>query len=190
MGHQAPLHCQVFRFVNGKTFVDAPAYRKVIEHYILLPVTPASQAVAIQVIPVSYPYTDITDNHIAGIHHQRIIFQADTISRSRLSRYGNTVIDYAKWRLQFNGTIYSKDYYTGSPLLHRIAETAFTAVIQIRNGKDTPAPSAGGIFAIPFSTRKGYGLCLHASSRQKQAGGKKEVFHNMHKFSKSIYYRK
>ena len=155
MGHKTPLHGQVFCFVDRQAFVDAPTDGKMIENHIFLPIPATTQAITVQLMAITDTYTKIADNDLTGIYNERIIFQTDTLSRSRLSGNGDTVVLYTQVGFQFDGTIYSKGYDTGPFCFYSLTKTARTTVIQIGYDKDAPATSAPCMLAISLGTGKG-----------------------------------
>ena len=121
-GDKTPLYRCVFRTIYGQAFVNRPADRTVVYNDIFFIHT--SQTIRFSTgsyACCSYPETQVTENDIVGRDDNRIIRQADSLSRSTLSGNGNIVIGDFQITLQVDGSGYIEDNGACPFLLYSIA---------------------------------------------------------------------
>ncbi len=84
--YYAPLQGKILIIVKGGTFIGTPAHGAVIHNNILL--AHSTHGIVLSSPLISHSGAYITNNHIIGRNQQRIIFQTNTLTGSRLSGYG------------------------------------------------------------------------------------------------------
>src|SRR5690606_11355114 len=95
-----PLQCKVVIVIKRDTFIRGPAHRAVVYDDILM--QEPAETVSFHPVLTAHSKAQITDDDIIGGDHQRIAFNRDTITGSRLTGNRNVVISDGELRLQIN----------------------------------------------------------------------------------------
>ena len=111
---------------------------------------------------VAAPEPQIPDNDVARFHIRYIVFEANAIAGSRLTRNGQIALPDSQRSREGNGPRYGKHHRARPLLLHRPPQRPnrriFGRIKQIFNHIDRPPAPARREPPGPFSTGKSEGL--------------------------------
>ena len=157
----APLHGEVLVAVEGRAFVRAPAHAAMVDDDVLLVASP--HGVVFGLVLVAHAAADEADDDVVGLHHERVVLQADAVAGGGLSGDGDVAVLYLKCLFQLDDAR-DVEYDDAGPCLPEAGtERAFAVVVQVGHVVDGSAPSAGGGEAcVAFGAGKGGGRYVDA----------------------------
>ena len=172
LSQDAPLQGEVLILVERGTFIHRPAHGAMVQDDIIVATAPDGVllcAVAFRILDgVAKAETDETDNDIGGLDVCRIIFQADTVSGSRLTGNGDIPLIDFQYRLKSDFTGNVENDGASSGLAERPSKRPFTGIIQIGHMIDLSAPAAGRVHAAALGAREGARDAIFFRSRDQQ----------------------
>ena len=117
--NQTPLYREAFATINRATLIDRPADRAVVDDQVLTLRT--AQAVGIASAVVADTEAQVAHDDIAGANRHREAGDADALTRSSLSCYGEVALGDAQRRVEEDRARYVEDYRARSLLFEGVA---------------------------------------------------------------------